>query len=126
MCTCYSSFFHIVSLQFNTTLPVVYNFFEPLTAELFRLYSKPFSHNILNFFSTCEMNGTEMFLESCKQPKVKAVPNPGCWDRAKQLQIRCNISPLNGSTSVGTGVIMLKKHQHSSPVNMIDILFRPV
>jgi hypothetical protein len=30
------------------------------------------------------------------------------------------------STSVGSGVIMLKKHQHFSAVNMTDMLFQPV
>jgi hypothetical protein len=70
-CTLAITHFSTVSLSFNTMLPAVHNVFEPFAAEVFRLFSKPFSHSNLNFFITCEMKGSEMFLESYKQPEVR-------------------------------------------------------
>jgi hypothetical protein len=38
------------------------------------------------------------------------VPNLGCIKGAKQLQIWCCVSPLKWLHTVGSGVIVLKKH----------------
>jgi len=49
------------------------------------------------------MNYFEVLLESCKQPEDR-LPNPGCKDGVKQLQIRCSLSRLVARTSVRSGV----------------------
>jgi hypothetical protein len=44
MCTLFLTlFFHIVSLSFDTKVPVLSRFFEPVSVELFRLFLKPFA-----------------------------------------------------------------------------------
>ena len=103
----YMSFFHIVVLLFDIP-PSLIKFLERVVVELFRLFSKPFSHHSLNFFITCERNSFETFHKNCKQPEVSwcqiwAVGTVwynfrsdalyGCW---------------SGSISVGSGISMLK------------------
>jgi hypothetical protein len=62
----YSSFFHIVSLSYDTTLPVLKKLFEHVIVEIIRLFSKLFSHYSFNFSITREIN----FFESSKQLEV--------------------------------------------------------
>jgi hypothetical protein len=65
------SFFHKILSLFNTKLPVLNKFFEPIAVEVFKLFSKPLSHSNMNFFITCEMNSFEMLLQSCKEAEVR-------------------------------------------------------
>ena len=53
-----ASLFHICSLLFNTVPPALHMFFKPITVELFKLFSKPFSCSIMSFFITCECNSS--------------------------------------------------------------------
>lgn len=54
------------------------------------------------------------------------MPNLGCIKGVKQLQIWCCVSPMKWLQTVGSGVIILKKHHFFSPKKMIVLLFQPV
>jgi len=84
--------------------------FKPVTVESFRLFLKAFSHSSLDFFITCELNSFEIFLENCKQSEVRwcQIQTIGrAWNSFKCDAV-CHHQ--SGRTSVGFGVIMLKKH----------------
>jgi len=66
----YTSIFHTVSPLFDTMLPALNKFFEPVTLEFFRLFLKPFSCSRWHCFITWEINSFEILLESCK-PEVR-------------------------------------------------------
>jgi hypothetical protein len=79
-------------------LPALNKFFEPVSIEFFRLFSKQFSHSSLNFFNTCEMNYFEMILESSKQPEVR-----GCQIKAVgcRTSLSLMLSPLKWQYKCG-------------------------
>jgi hypothetical protein len=101
---------HIVPLSLDTTLWVLNQFFEPVGVEFVRLFAKPFCRSSLNFIITSEMITFEMFLESCEQPEVRRCqiwPAGRVWINLKSNALYCR---WRGSTSVGSGIMMLKKH----------------
>ena len=117
---------YVLCLLFNTTLPVLNKLFEPIAAEFFRLFLKPFSCCSWKCFITREMNSFEMFLESCKQWEVQqcqiwAVGR--VWNNFKFSALYCHWS---GNTSVGSSVNMLKKQWLFPPMNVSDLFFQPL
>lgn len=80
--------FALLSLWFDKSLPALSKFFEPVGAEIFTLFLKPFLHHTCIEF---------LWFVSWKMPTTKnvTVPKPGCMEGAEQLQIRCILSLLN-------------------------------
>lgn len=106
MCTLFPYLIFPYSLHFIWyKLPVLKKLLKPVTVEILRLFSTPFSHSSLQFI-TCEMNFFEMFLESCKQPEFRGckIWNLVCKKGVEILQSKVLYNPCSGSTSVGYGV----------------------
>ena len=57
MCTWFSCLiFYVVTFSFNVMLSALNKFFGPVSVNLVRLWSEPFSYSGLNVFITCDMN----------------------------------------------------------------------
>lgn len=96
----YSSFFHIVSLSYDTTLPVLKKLFEHVIVEIIRLFSKLFSHYSFNFSITREIN----FFESSKQLEVTWWQIQTVRKVLNDVKSEVHYSRWSGSTNVGYGV----------------------
>lgn len=111
----YTWFFHIVFFLFDTTLPALNKFFEPVAVELFRLFSKHFSCSSFNFFITYGINLFEMFwrVESNqKSDGAKSMLWVGCGTTSNLMS-----SIITEVAALGwDAVIMLTKHQFCSPL----------
>jgi len=80
-------------VQYTITM-TMNKFFRSVSLEFFRIFSKPFSHSSLNFFSHMYNEFLQDVSWELQTTRSQTVPNSDCKDGMEQLKIQCYLSPL--------------------------------